>query len=80
VNGFDETMAYGGEDKEFGIRLGNAGIRGVTLRYSAPLYHLNHVRGYVDPVVQRRNREMIAEARETGKTWTENGLVPGPRR
>lgn len=79
VNGFDETMAYGGEDKEFGIRLSNAGIEGVTLRYSAPLYHLDHPRSYVDPVVQRRNREMIAAARETGKTWTENGLVPGPK-
>lgn len=74
VNGFDETMAYGGEDKEFGIRLGNAGIRGVTLRYSAPLYHLDHPRGYVDPAVQRRNREMIAAARESGKTWTEHGI------
>lgn len=79
VNGFDETMAYGGEDKEFGIRLANAGIRGVTLRYSAPVFHLEHPRGYVDPQVQRRNREMIAAARDGGKVWTENGLVPGPR-
>ncbi len=79
VNGFDETMAYGGEDKEFGIRLANAGIKGVTLRYSAPLYHLDHPRGYVDPVVQCRNREMIAAARDGGKVWTENGLVPGPK-
>ncbi len=75
VNGFDEDMAYGGEDKEFGIRLGNAGIKGVTLRYSAPLYHLDHKRGYVDPAMQRHNREMIAAARSTGKTWTENGIV-----
>lgn len=77
VNGFDETMAYGGEDKEFGIRLGNAGIRGVTLRYSAPLYHLDHARGYVEPEVQRRNRAMIAAARAAGKTWTDQGIEPG---
>ena len=76
VNGFDEAMAYGGEDKEFGVRLGNAGIRGRTLRYSAPLYHLDHPKGYIDPDVQRRNREMIVAARTGGKTRTEQGIAP----
>jgi GT2 family glycosyltransferase len=75
VNGFDETMAYGGEDKEFGIRLANAGIKGQTLRYSAPVYHLDHGRGYLDPEVQRRNRELIALARGTGKVWTKDGIA-----
>ena len=30
VNGFDETIKYGGGDKEFGVRLENAGVRGGT--------------------------------------------------
>ena len=80
VNGFDEGMAYGGEDKEFGIRLNNAGIRGATLRYSAPLYHLDHARGYVDPAVQRRNRVMIAAARDGGIIWTDRGIKPTGKR
>lgn len=75
VNGFDEDMAYGGEDKEFGVRLNNAGIKGVTLRYSAPLFHLDHKRGYVDPVVQRKNRDKIASARQSGSVWAENGIT-----
>ena len=76
VNGFDTRMAYGGEDKEFGARLRNAGIRGRHLRYSAPLYHLDHARGYVDPEVQRRNREMIVATRTTGRVRTDSGIEP----
>ena len=38
LNGYDTTIKYGGEDKEFGIRLGNAGITGRHLRYTAPLF------------------------------------------
>lgn len=76
VNGFDTSMAYGGEDKEFGARLVNAGIRGRHLRYCAPLYHLEHPRGYVDPEVQRRNRAMIEATRASGKSWTDSGIEP----
>ena len=79
VNGFDETMRYGGEDKELGVRLRNSGLTGRHLRYTAPLYHLDHGRGYVDPDLKRKNRAMIHAARKTGKVWTENGLVKAPR-
>ncbi len=75
VNGFDESMAYGGLDKEFGARLRNAGIRGRQLRYTAPLYHLDHGRSYVDPDNVRRNRERILSTRKSGKTWTESGIT-----
>lgn len=75
VNGFDTRMEYGGEDKEFGARLTNAGIRGRHLRYSAPLYHLEHPRGYVDAEVKRRNREIIEATRATGKVWTDSGIA-----
>ena len=46
VNGFDETIKYGGLDKEMGFRLMNAGIAGQHMRYTAPLLHLDHPRGY----------------------------------
>lgn len=75
VNGFDEDMKYGGEDKEFGVRLANSGVRGRHLRFTAPLVHLDHPRGYVDPERVRENRRRIAEVRRSGRSWTPNGLV-----
>ena len=76
VNGFDSRMAYGGEDKEFGARLINAGIKGRHLRYSAPLYHLEHGRGYVDPKVRHANRDILLDTRTTGRVRTDHGLAP----
>jgi glycosyltransferase involved in cell wall biosynthesis len=75
VNGFDETMAYGGEDKELGARLVNAGLRGRHLRYSAPLLHLDHGRGYVDPDIVAANRSRILETRRSGRVRAEQGLA-----
>ena len=76
VNGLDETMKYGGGDKEFGIRLANSGVKGRHLRFTAPLVHLDHPRGYKDPEKIRAHRLKIAEARRTGKIWAEAGIRP----
>jgi len=46
VNGFDERMQYGGQDRELGERLMNAGIRSKQIRYTAICVHLDHPRGY----------------------------------
>lgn len=77
VNGFDETIKYGGGDKEFGVRLENAGVRGQHLRYTAPLVHLDHPRGYSDPEKIRRHKERIGEVRRKRVRWTPNGVRPG---
>ena len=77
VNGFDESMSWGGGDKEFGIRLANNGVRGRQLRFTTPVVHLDHKRGYRDAAAVARQRAMIAEARQTGKTWTEQGIRAG---
>lgn len=74
VNGLDETMKYGGGDKEFGIRLANNGVRGRHIRFSAPLVHLDHPRGYKDAEKIREHRDKIAFARKSGKVWTEAGI------
>ena len=74
ANGFDETMRYGGEDKELGSRLLNAGVKGQFLRYSAPLLHIDHPRGYVDPDIVKSNRTKIEATRKTSRTWAELGL------
>lgn len=79
VNGFDERMQYGGEDRELGERLENAGIHGKRVRYQAIVVHLDHDRGYVKPEMIAANRRIRAQTRRNRATWTEHGLVPGPR-
>ncbi|SEW45130.1 Glycosyl transferase family 2 [Cognatiyoonia koreensis] len=80
VNGFDESIKYGGLDKELGIRLQNNGTKGRHLRYTAPLVHQDHPRGYKDPEKIKRHKALIQGVRTSGRTWTENGIVKGPAR
>lgn len=75
INGYDETIKYGGGDKHLGIRLNNAGVRGRHLRFSAPLVHLDHPRGYADPERMRRHKQMIRAARKSGETRTRHGIA-----
>jgi glycosyltransferase involved in cell wall biosynthesis len=76
VGGFDERMGYGGEDREFGYRLENAGIRPKLIRYSALCLHLDHKRGYKDAQIRTRNESIIAETRSTRRIRTDHGLQP----
>ena len=78
VNGFDERMTYGGEDLELGERLDNAGIRGKQIRFSAICVHLDHDRGYVDPVERAANERIRAQTAREKRTWTEHGIVAAP--
>jgi glycosyltransferase involved in cell wall biosynthesis len=75
VNGFDESMKYGAEDVEMGVRLNNAGIIGRHNRYTAPLLHIEHARGYADPLVAASNKRYMKTIRRSGKTWTPLGIV-----
>lgn len=74
VNGFDERMAHGGLDREFGVRLENAGVRGVQVRHRAIVLHLDHDRAYRDPEAVRRNRAIWDETVATRRTRTATGL------
>jgi GT2 family glycosyltransferase len=74
VNGFDETMRWGGGDKDLGVRLANGGVRGQHLRFTAPLVHLDHPRGYADPDHKRANRERLRARRRDGQAWTADGI------
>jgi len=67
-------MGYGGGDKEFGVRLKNSGVKGRHVRYSAPIYHLDHERGYVDEDTLRINREKIKQARREKRIWAKHGI------
>jgi glycosyltransferase involved in cell wall biosynthesis len=75
VNGFDERMVYGGLDREFGERLGNAGLRGYGIRYEAVCVHLDHDRDYIDKAGWEANRAIRKETRRLRSTWTDFGIV-----
>lgn len=75
VNGYDMEMEYGGLDRALGECLENAGVRGVQVRFRAPVLHLHHERPYVDPEKVRRNRELRARIRAEGRTRAARGLA-----
>ncbi len=67
VNGFDERMQYGGEDREFGERLINYGLKPKRIRYFAICIHLEHERGYVNAAAWKKNNS-IRQATQNEKT------------
>lgn len=75
VNGYDERIKYGGQDKELGQRMKNAGFKARTVRYSAPLVHLDHPRGYDRPEVRQRNREIRSQTKVLKVTATQFGIT-----
>ena len=74
ANGFDERMQYGGEDRELGERLFNAGIKSKQIRYSAICLHLDHARGYVKPEMIQKNRQIRESTKKNRITRTEYGI------
>jgi glycosyltransferase involved in cell wall biosynthesis len=75
VNGYNEEMQYGGQDRELGERLVNIGITGKQIRYSAICIHLEHTRGYKTPESIAKNERIREETRSKKKTWTEFGII-----
>lgn len=74
VNGMDERMEYGGQDRELGERLYNYGLKSKQLRYSAICLHLEHGRGYKSEESVNKNQAIRKETRMRKKTWTEFGI------
>lgn len=74
VNGFNETMQYGGLDVEFGLRLNHIGIPARHIRYSTIAVHLHHGHGYVTPGMRERSRAILDHTRSTRLTRTEVGI------
>jgi len=56
VGGFDESMNYGGEDLNMGIRLKNLGCQGKRYKYSLVCLHLGHPRPYIDKAMVNLNK------------------------
>lgn len=74
INGMDERMQYGGEDRELGERLLNYGLKGLQVRYSAVVVHLQHARGYASQESINKNKEIRKKTRKDKKIWTEFGI------
>lgn len=74
ANGFDERMRYGAEDREFGQRLENMGIRGIQLRYGASTLHLWHNRPYKNQTDWEHNLKIWKETKKSKKINTEFGI------
>ena len=75
VNGFDERMQYGGQDRELGERLMNSGIKAKQLRYSAVCVHLDHKRGYKTSESIAKNKAIRKEVRISRCSWTHYGIA-----
>lgn len=73
VNGFDERMQYGGEDREVGERMMNNGIRFKQIRYSAICLHLWHDRPYADND-NDVNLNIRKDTKSQNKIWTDYGI------
>ena len=74
VNGFDERMGYGGEDRELGERLMNNNIKSKQIRYSAVCIHLDHKRGYVNEESIIENQKIRKNTRASKSIWTLFGI------
>ncbi|KJD34654.1 glycosyl transferase family 2 [Tamlana nanhaiensis] len=75
INGFDERMQYGGQDRELGERLFNYGIKSKQIRYSAICVHLDHPRGYKTQESINKNLAIRATTKKEKLAWTDYGIV-----
>lgn len=77
VGGFDERLARF-EDKDFGARLRRHGLRGTSVRYRIPVWHLHHERAYADQAMRDSCRRIYEANTAAGIVRTEHGLVRDP--
>lgn len=74
VNGFNQEMQYGGQDRELGERLFNKGLKSKQIRYSAICVHLDHKRGYVNEETWNKNFAIRENTRKNKVIKTPIGI------
>lgn len=74
LNGFEAALGYGGQDREFGARLENAGVSGVQVRHRAVLLHLDHPRPYRTEDSIAANRAARDEVARSGRIRARDGI------
>lgn len=75
VNGFDERMHYGAEDREVGERMMNNGIKFLQVRYSTICVHLFHQRPYKNEENLKLNNSIRKETKEKKLRFTDFGII-----
>ena len=75
INGFDERMQYGGQDRELGERLFNYGLKSKQIRYSAICVHLDHPRSYKTQESINKNLEIRKNIKSANRFWTDHGIL-----
>ncbi|MGJ8677475.1 MAG: glycosyltransferase family 2 protein [Akkermansiaceae bacterium] len=78
VNGHDERMQYGGEDREMGSRLLHIGLKPKQIRHRAVLTHLDHARAYATPESIEKNMQIRKETLHLKKVSTAYGIQKEP--
>jgi len=78
TNGFDERMQYGGQDREFGERLMNMGVKTKQVRYRCSCVHLDHKRGYAKQESINKNRQIRNETNKNKIMRTSFGIAEMP--
>lgn len=74
INGFNQEMQYGGQDRELGERLFNKGLKSKQIRYSAICVHLDHKRGYVNAATWQKNFDIRENTRNNKVIETPIGI------
>lgn len=74
INGFNELLDYGGEDREMGERLFNLGLFSKQIRYTAICVHLDHSRSYVNAEKVAYNLEVRKFNKKNKITRIETGI------
>jgi glycosyltransferase involved in cell wall biosynthesis len=74
INGFNQEMQYGGQDRELGERLFNSGLKSKQIRYSAICVHLDHARGYVNEETWKKNYAIRENTRKNKVIRTPIGI------
>jgi glycosyltransferase involved in cell wall biosynthesis len=74
VNGFDERMKYGGEDREVGERMMYNGVKFLQIRYSAICVHLHHERPYKNEEALKINKQIRKNTKQEKSTYTKFGI------
>jgi glycosyltransferase involved in cell wall biosynthesis len=74
INGFNQEMQYGGQDRELGERLFNKGLKSKQIRYNAICVHLDHKRGYVNEETWKKNYAIRKNTRDNKVVKTPIGI------
>lgn len=75
IGGFDERFTLVWDDADFSERLKASGVRGRSIRYRAPVLHLEHGRGYRTDEDVSRNLDLFLANRAASLVITEHGLA-----